>query len=163
MKTTTNGPIDDDHQALRAEIIAHSFSSDRRALLFGQPGIGKSTLARELAAALEAAGRRCCCLGADPGSPRFGVPGAVCLASWEGGDWRMLGYEALCTLDAGRFRLPLVAAVQRLVADRPKGTLLIDGPGVVRGTAGAELLHALAEAGKVDLVMALLRADGQTP
>jgi RecA-family ATPase len=40
-----------------AEIIEHAFSTDRRVLLFVQPGIGKSTFARELAAALHEMGR----------------------------------------------------------------------------------------------------------
>lgn len=159
-----NWPIDQTLQARSpAEIIARALSTDRRVLLFGQAGVGKSTLARALAAALYDAGRHCCCLAADPGSPHFGLPGAVCLASWEGQDWQLLGYEAVCTLDAGRFRLPLSAAVQRLVASAPQGTLLIDGPGVVRGVAGAELLQALTEAGNVDLVLALRREGGRLP
>jgi ribonuclease BN (tRNA processing enzyme) len=159
-----NWPIDHALQAgSPAEIVARALRTDRRVLLFGQAGVGKSTLARALAAALYDAGRRCCCLAADPGSPRFGLPGAVCLASWEGHDWRLLGYEAVCTLDAGRFRLPLSAAVRRLAARAPEGTLLIDGPGVVRGVAGAELLEALTEAGNVDLVLALQRAGGRVP
>lgn len=102
-----------------AEIIERAFSTDRRVLLFVQPGIGKSTFARELAAALHEMGRSCCCIGADPGSPRFGLPGAACLGHWDGENWQMIGYEALCTLDAGRFRLPLSAAVRRLTDTVP--------------------------------------------
>ena len=58
--------------------------------------------------------------------------------------------EALCTLDAGRFRLPLVSAVRRL-AQRPppEAVLLVDGPGVVRGIAGAELLPGIVQAAYV--------------
>jgi len=54
------------------------------------------------------------------------LPGAVCLGHWDGENWQMIGYEALCTLDAGRFRLPLSAAVRRLTATAPTGTLLIE-------------------------------------
>ncbi|HEC19980.1 MAG TPA: hypothetical protein ENI97_11635 [Gammaproteobacteria bacterium] len=38
-------------------IIGHALGTDRRVLLFGQPGIGKSTFASELACALYAQGR----------------------------------------------------------------------------------------------------------
>ncbi len=144
-----------------ADIIAQALRTDRRVLLAGQPGIGKSTLARKLAAALHQDGRSCCCIGADPGSPRFGLPGTVCLARWDGKGWHSLAYEAVCTFDAGRFRLPLTAAVRRLSASAPASTLLIDGPGLVRGVAAAELLHALAEVTEVDLVLALVREGGK--
>jgi ribonuclease BN (tRNA processing enzyme) len=144
-------------------IIDAVLATDRRVLLTGQAGIGKSTLVEALAAALESVGRACWCIGADPGSPRFGVPGAACLARWQGGRWRLAGMEALCTLDAGRFRLPLVSAVARL-AQRPcPGVLLVDGPGVVRGVAGAELLPALVGAAGVEVVLALVRAEGPLP
>lgn len=146
-----------------AEIIERALSTDRRVLLFGQPGIGKSTYASGLARTLHAQGHNCWCIGADPGSPRFGVPGAVCLGHWQDGDWQLTAYEALCTLDAGRFRLPLVEAVRRLMRRVTAGTLLIDGPGVVRGVAAAELLFALREAPAADLVLALVREGGTPP
>ena len=90
--------------------------SDRRVMLLGQPGVGKSTLARGLAVQLHAAGRSISYLSADPGSPPFGIPGAVCLGDWTPAGWSLRGLEALCTLDAGRFRLPLVSAVRALAA-----------------------------------------------
>ena len=93
-----------DAAALVAAVLAH----DRRVLLVGAPGTGKSTLVNALAAVLADSGRTIRCLGADPGSPLFGVPGAVCLGRYARGSWAMEGLEALCTLDAGRFRLPLV-------------------------------------------------------
>ncbi|HHO68865.1 MAG TPA: MBL fold metallo-hydrolase, partial [Gammaproteobacteria bacterium] len=71
--------------------------------------------------------------------------------------------EALCSLDAGRFRLPLVDAVRRLLPPSVNGTLLIDAPGVVRGVAGAELLSALLEASGADLVLGLARAGARPP
>jgi ribonuclease BN (tRNA processing enzyme) len=145
------------------ELVRQLLGRARRVLLIGAPGVGKSHLAERLAQALAEAGRACACLGADPGSPAFGVPGALALAVREAGQWRVLALEALCTLDAGRFRLPLVAAAQRLAAQAPPGILLIDAPGVVRGIAGAELLQGLLAATAADLVLALQHEDAPLP
>lgn len=134
---------------------------DRRVLLIGQPGVGKSTLAYGLAEHLGTDGRSLWCLNADPGSPAFGVPGALSLARWAGFGWTLMRMVALCTLDAGRFRLPLVEAAHRLATEVTEGTLLIDAPGTVRSVAGAELLHAMARATEVDIVLAILR-EGQS-
>jgi ribonuclease BN (tRNA processing enzyme)/polynucleotide 5'-kinase involved in rRNA processing len=145
------------------EIIAAVLATDRRVLLTGQAGIGKSTLVNALAVSLGHAGRVCWCLGADPGSPLFGVPGAVCLGRWDGTRWALDSLEALCSLDAGRFRLPLVSAVRRLAQKRAPGVLLLDGPGVVRGIAGAELLSGLVEAAAIEAVLVLSRAGRPPP
>ena len=146
------------------EIIAAQLQDDRRVLLLGASGSGKSTLAAALADGLVAAGRACRCISADPGSPAFGPPGAVALGERGADGWRTLALEPLCTLDAARFRLPLAGAVRRLAAVRAHGgTLLVDSPGLVRGVAGAELLHALVEAAGVDLVLALTPAGGDPP
>jgi len=143
-----------------AGVIAERVLSDhRRVLLLGAPGTGKSTLAAALARHL---GRRtgpCRCISADPGSPAFGVPGTVGIGRWDGTQWRLEDLEALCTLDAGRFRLPLVAAVRRLAAHVSTAALLLDGPGVVRGVAAAELLDGLVEAAAIEAVVLLARAD----
>jgi len=56
-----------------------------RVLLVGPPGSGKSTRARALAVALHGLGRAPACIGADPGSPGFGAPGAVCPGEWRDG------------------------------------------------------------------------------
>ncbi len=115
-----------------------------------------------MARTLGAAGRRCWCICADPGLPVFGIPGAVCLGEWQAGSWMLADVEALCTLDAGRFRLPLVNAVRGLAAREFDGVLLVDGPGVVRGTAAAELLPGLIQASEADAVVLFAR-QGQPP
>ena len=146
-----------------ADLIQRALVQDRRVLLFGPPGTGKSTLATQLADALLAEGRECWCLGADPGSPAFGLPGAVALARRKADAWQVERFEALCTLDAGRFRLPLVTGVRKLARGYKTGTLLVDGPGVVRGVAGRELLAGLVDVAGIDLVLALTRPDQPPP
>lgn len=146
-----------------AALVDAVLRTDQRVLLVGQPGIGKSTLVRALAKRLGEAGRSCWCIGADPGSPLFGVPGAVCLGRWQTPHWLLEALEALCTLDAGRFRLPLVAAVARLAQPQRPGVLLVDGPGVVRGIAGAELLPGIVQAAAIDVVVAVTRKDCAVP
>jgi ribonuclease Z len=136
-----------------AKLEGHS-----RILLTGAMGAGKSTLAAALGAALDRASRACACIGCDPGSPAFGVPGAVCLASWQDGEWALVDFEPLCSLDAARFRLPLLQCVARLLERSACERVLIDGPGVVRGVAGAELLAGLVAAARIDVVVALERA-----
>jgi len=144
-------------------IVQSLQEADRRVLLFGEPGTGKSTLATELAVEMARAGKGCFCVGADPGSPVFGAPGAVCLGQWDNNTWRTLAMEAVCSLDAGRFRLPLLEAVRRLAERLPAGTVLIDGPGVVRGVAAAELLTALVTVARVDTVVCMKRGAPGVP
>lgn len=144
-----------------AEIVNVMLKKNRRVMLYGPPGIGKSTLAAQIAHELMEAGQSCHCICADPGSPAFGVPGTVSLGRWQQDGWRVCAYEAICSLDAGRFRLPLVSAVWRLAQSLSpsNGVLLIDTPGVVRGVAGSELLQGLFEATAVDAVLILAVAD----
>jgi ribonuclease BN (tRNA processing enzyme) len=146
-----------------AAIVDAVMQRDRRVLLFGAMGTGKSTLATQIARTLFLARRTCWCISADPGSPAFGTPGCVSVARWQQDSWGVIDYAALCTLDAGRFRLPLVSAVRSLAINIKDGTVLIDCPGVVRGVAGRELLQALFEATAAETVLALSAIDRSLP
>lgn len=146
-----------------SDIVASVFKQDLRVLLFGAPGVGKSTLATQLARCLAQLDRRCWCLSTDPGSPLLGVPGAVSLGQWHQDAWQTIEYAALCTLDAGRFRLPLVSAARQLLQRSFDGILLIDSPGVVRGVAGSELLVGLVAAAHADAVLIVLPTKSSTP
>jgi len=140
-----------------ADLVREIIPADGRVLLWGDPGSGKSTLAAALGRELAARGRKAWCIAADPGSPPFGVPGALALGQWRHGGWDPVRFEALCTLDAARFRLPLVAAVRRLAEPVVSAPLLVDAPGVTRGVAAEELLQGLIEAAGIDAVLALVR------
>jgi len=146
-----------------ASIAEQLMTGRHRILLYGEAGIGKSTLMAELARKIAGSGLACFCLNADPGSPGFGLPGTVSLGQWQESDWQVLAFEALCTLDAGRFRLPLLSAVHRLIPKAPPGLLLIDAPGVVRGVAGAELLTGMVELLEIDTVLMLSRPSKPFP
>jgi len=135
----------------------------QRVLLYGEAGIGKSTLAIELARVFSETGLTSFCITADPGSPGFGFPGTVSLGQWQASGWQVLAFEALCTLDAGRFRLPLLSAVNRLIQKAPQGFMLIDAPGVVRGIAGSELLTGMVELLDIDTVLVLNRQSKPLP
>jgi len=144
-------------------ILFHS----KRIMLWGEMGIGKSTLALQLLPKLDQPASPCQLIELDPGSPLFGIPGTVS-RGWltaEGFNWG--DCQALCTLNSARFRLPLVLAAGKLLAialSREKmGSLLIDPPGVVRGVGGAELLIALTETLHVDAVVVMQRENTGLP
>ncbi len=139
----------------------------RRILVWGEMGTGKSTLAFELVRRLHRRSGGGQLLSLDPGTPPFGIPGALTRGWFHGEAFAWGDPQALCTLDAARFRLPLVLAARRLcgIAGKadPAGLLVVDPPGVVRGAGGAELLTALAEALEIDAVVALHRREASPP
>lgn len=143
----------------------------RRILLMGEMGVGKSTLALKLLTFLNSRTNHCYLLELDPGTPPVGIPGTVSLSrKGEKGDNGLIlqDYQALCTLDAARFRLPLILAARRLLSLADKKSdknsiVLIDSPGVVRGVGGAEMLMALAEVLDVDIILVLYRENTPIP
>jgi len=137
------------------EIVRKLTGANRRILLLGRRGADKESLAAELGRTYSYTERGCWLIVADPGSPSFGVPGSVCLTQWHVDGWRLHTLEALCSLDAGRFRLPLILAVRRLAAVVPsQALLLMEAPAMLRSVAGAELLRGLVEAAAIDTVLA---------
>lgn len=146
-----------------AALAARGAHAWRRLLLFGDRGTGKSTLAADLARRLTTRGLSVACISADPGTPAFGPPGVVALARWDRDGWRLTEMQALCTLDAGRFRLPLVQAASRLAQRVQADCLLVDAAGVTRGVPGAELLEGLVGACGPDTIAVLARDDAGAP
>ncbi len=152
---------------LQMEQLAQGLKGRTRILLWGAMGVGKSTLALQLAQWFGLHHGEGAILTLDPGSPPFGVPGALNRGWWEGDTFHWAGCRALCTLDAARFRLPLVQAAGTLldesVRDGLSGPFVIDPPGVVRGVAGAELITALVKVLLVDAVVVLVREGKPLP
>ncbi|MGD8483224.1 MAG: Clp1/GlmU family protein [Thioalkalispiraceae bacterium] len=161
MKTPAHGFIE--LAADAAGIVAKILAQDRRVLLFGPPGVGKSTLVTQLAHQLAQQDRGCWCFSADPGTPLLGIPGTVSVGCWQQDAWQVDDAMALCSLDAGRFRLPLLSALQQLLAGHRDGVMLFDGPGVVRGVAGRELLQGLVATCGIDTLLVLSAKDKTPP
>lgn len=147
--------------------LASHLAKRRRILIWGEMGAGKSTLAMTLTRLLSRHEGFCQFLELDPGLPPFGVPGAVCRGWWTGDRFDWTDLQALCSLDAARFRLPLVRAARHLAdllsQTDHAGPIVIDPPGVTRGAGGAELLLALVSDLAVDAVVICIRKNGSIP
>lgn len=151
------------HSCSPEQILKSLPATTRRILFFGRPGSGKSSLAIAIAHEIGKSGKCCFLLSADPGSPLFGVPGALNLGYFQEDQFKLVAIEGLCSLDAGRFRLPLISATGKLAALSQDRLLLIDAPGVVRGVAGAELLTGLVETALIDTILAFQHENSRLP
>jgi ribonuclease Z len=149
------------------EALANRLNGHARVLIWGEMGVGKSTLALELARWFGRHPGGGQILALDPGSPAFGVPGALSRGRWVDDTLQWADIQALCTLDAARFRLPLMVAASRLCALAEQATrdaiILIDPPGVARGVGAAELLMALVTQLAVDAVITIGRGGVSLP
>jgi ribonuclease BN (tRNA processing enzyme) len=85
------------------------------------------------------------------------------MAQWQSDHWQWQDTEPLCSLDAVRFRLPLLHAVARVLRRTTADFVLIDTPGAVRGVGAAELIRGLTESIKVDAVLVLDRPGSPFP
>jgi ribonuclease Z len=151
----------------RLDHLAHHLAGPCRILIWGAMGTGKSTLAMDLSRRLTRSAGACQILELDPGRPPFGVPGALSRGWWSGDRPAWADLQALCSLDAARFRLPLILAARRLMAiierSHGDGPVVIDPPGVVKGAGGAELLMALIESLSIDVVVVCSREETPLP
>ena len=127
------------HAAVATVLRAHE-----RLLLLAASGLDRRPLLSAAAQFAVERKIRAWWVDADPGMPTLGPPGAISLACGAGAGWKVETIEPLCSLDAARFRLPLIQAVARLVSATASDRLLINAPGLFAGVAGAELITALA-------------------
>jgi ribonuclease BN (tRNA processing enzyme) len=105
----------------------------------------RSRLLNELAGDLEELGSETVVVTADLGLPFLGPPGAVTRLRWTEGDWAIEHIEPLCTLDAARFRLPLLLACRRALKGSSGAPVLVEAPRLTRGMSASELLMGFAE------------------
>jgi len=145
------------------ELLSQLVQRPRRVLVCGAPGSDRVPAAAALAAALSAAGADYPWLDADLSQPLFAVPGTAASGRHRASGWQIEGWEPLCTLDGSRFRLPLLLALQRLLRAVEGPGLLLHGPGLARGIAGAELLEGLVDAAGIDTVLWLASEGAAVP
>ncbi len=148
-----------DAGASPAELFERLRNGPGRVLVCSGPGTDRLTPLRELAQLLAAERQHYPCVSADLSLPPFGVPGAVNLGCWRDGQWQHEDCEPLCSLDSARFRLPLITALDSLLARNPCDRLLLLAPGLARGVGGAELLTAMTRCARIDTVWWQLGAD----
>jgi ribonuclease BN (tRNA processing enzyme) len=152
-----------DQRPYAPDSLADKYIEDAsRLLVAGAPGTGKSTLAARLVEAASDADSPIDIIDADPGTPSVGPPGAIALVRHRGSDREIRRLEGLATLDAGRYRLPVAAAVARTASGLGRHPVIIDAPGLHRGLPAAELLPSLVDVAEVDTVL-LLTYSGEPP
>ena len=143
-------------EALQHALDAVS-SSPTRALVIGAPGGSGAAFITQIARL-----RPCNAIFADPGLPFIGLPTTIGLARWDHDGWVGIGTEGLATLDAGRFRSPVVRAVSRLARRVPSDAALwVDAPTLLRGVPAAELMQSLCAAVGANVAILLRRSDAR--
>ena len=115
----------------------------------------RSRLLNELAGDLEKLGSETVVVTADLGLPFLGPPGAVTRLRRTHGDWAVERVEPLCTLDAARFRLPLLLACRRALEGSSGAAVLVEAPRLTRGMSASELLLGFAETFDTKTVLSL--------
>jgi ribonuclease BN (tRNA processing enzyme) len=129
-------------------------ASSAAVLVAGGGRAARTSLLNELAAELERVGSEPRVLTADLGLPCLGPPGAVSRIRRSRGEWVLERIEPLCTLDAARFRLPLLLACRRLLEDSVPSPL-IEIPRLTRGMSASETLLAFIELTRARMVLSL--------
>ena len=124
----------------------------RRAIFLGDTGTGKSTLVSRVADHLPTTAQSIC---ADPGSPGFGAPTTVSRARRKSQSWHVEAFEAIGSLDAGKFRLSILGAVAHLLRGLDGHTVLIDAPGIHRGGMAREFVAQLIAISRADVAVYL--------
>ncbi|MGH9320947.1 MAG: MBL fold metallo-hydrolase [Vicinamibacteria bacterium] len=125
------------------------------ALLTGGERDARRSFLNHLAPELERLGATVVAVTADLGLPFLGPPGAVTRARPRNGEWVVERIEALCTLDAARFRLPLLLACRRALEDSAGVFIIVEVPRLTRGMASSELLTGLVEAMEARAILSL--------
>jgi ribonuclease BN (tRNA processing enzyme) len=113
----------------------------------------RARLLSELVVELERHGAEPLVVTADPALPFHGPPGAVTRLRWTRGNWAIERVEPLCTLDAARFRLPLVLACRRAFEGAASVPVFVEVPRLTRGMGSSELLSGLVQTLEVKAVV----------
>jgi ribonuclease BN (tRNA processing enzyme) len=122
-------------------------------LVTGGERVFRARILNEVALDLERHGARPLVVTADPALPFLGPPGAVTRLRRERGEWTLERVEPLCTLDAARFRLPLVLACRRALEGATGTPIFVEVPRLTRGMGSSELLSALVQTLGVETVV----------
>ncbi len=140
---------------MRARFAEQLLGSASPVVVAGGERAFRSRFLSELAAELERLGSETIAVTADLGFPFLGPPGAVTRLRHSDGAWAFERIEPLCTLDAARFRLPLLLACRRVVAGTFGTPVLIEIPHLTRGMSASETLTGIVEALDARTVLAL--------
>ncbi|HEY7698432.1 MAG TPA: hypothetical protein VIE88_08440, partial [Vicinamibacteria bacterium] len=113
----------------------------------------RARLLSELGVELARHGAEPLLVTADPALPFHGPPGAVTRLRWTSGSWAIERVEPLCTLDAARFRLPVVLACRHALEGAKSVPTFVEVPRLTRGMGSSELLSALVQTLGVETVV----------